>query len=166
MTMFAASAAGPDGVFSLIDQRLSYMKDVAGYKAAHHLPIEDLAQEKRVLQQVMGEAEKKGIDPESIKPFFIASMDAAKVIQYRYRAEWLSKPAEGWEPRSLDKIRPEIANLSKQLIAEIYSLLASGQTIEQSELSRFRDIVHQMNLNDADKMRLFTTLRLIKLNQK
>lgn len=166
MTMFTASAAGPDGVFSLIDQRLSYMKDVAGYKAAHHLPIEDLAQEKRVLQQVMAEAERKGIDPESIKPFFIASMDAAKAIQYRYRAEWLSKPAKGWELRSLDKIRPEIANLSKQLIAEIYSLLASGQTIEQSERPRFMDIVHQMNLNDNDKMRLFSTLRLIKLSQK
>lgn len=71
MTMLTASAAEPNGVFSLIDQRLSYMKDVAGYKAAHRLPIEDLAQEEQVLKQVMAEAEKKGIDPQSIKPFLL-----------------------------------------------------------------------------------------------
>lgn len=31
----------------LINERLSYMKDVAGYKAEQHLPIEDLTQERK-----------------------------------------------------------------------------------------------------------------------
>ncbi|AJI94910.1 putative chorismate mutase [Yersinia ruckeri] len=163
MTMLTASAAEPNGVFSLIDQRLSYMKDVAGYKAAHRLPIEDLAQEEQVLKQVMAEAEKKGIDPQSIKPFFIASINAAKAIQYRYLADWLSNPATGWEPRSLDKIRPEIASLSQQLIAEIYALLASGAKIDNSEQVRFMDIVHQLNLSDGDKIHIFAALQSIRL---
>ncbi|MEG2042739.1 MAG: chorismate mutase, partial [Hafnia sp.] len=39
-----ASLARPipsEEIASLINQRLSYMKDVAGYKADHHLAIED-----------------------------------------------------------------------------------------------------------------------------
>lgn len=82
-------------VASLINQRLSHMKDVAGYKAQHHLAIEDLPQEAKVLANSVAEAEKLGLDGESVKPFIQAQMDAAKAIQYRYRADWLSSPETG-----------------------------------------------------------------------
>lgn len=45
----------------LINERLSYMKDVAGYKAEQHLPIEDLTQEKKVLDQSLSEADSLGL---------------------------------------------------------------------------------------------------------
>jgi len=46
---FTATAASAEShsVGYLMNERLSYMKDVAGYKAQHHQAIEDLAQEKR-----------------------------------------------------------------------------------------------------------------------
>ena len=30
-----------------------------------------------------------GLEPASVRPFIAAQMDAAKAIQYRYRADWL-----------------------------------------------------------------------------
>ncbi len=37
------------------------MKDVAGYKAEQHLPIEDLTQEKKVLDQSLSELTLLGL---------------------------------------------------------------------------------------------------------
>ena len=50
----------------LVNERLSYMKDVAGYKAEQHLPIEDLTQEKKVLDQSLSEAESFGLNSETL----------------------------------------------------------------------------------------------------
>lgn len=55
-----AQAYQYDQTARLINERLSYMKDVAGYKAEQHLPIEDLTQEKKVLDQSVSEAESFG----------------------------------------------------------------------------------------------------------
>ncbi len=63
----------------------------------NHLAIEDLAQEAKVLSNTMLEAEKLGLDGDSVKLFVQAQMDVAKAIQYRYRADWLSQPEKGWE---------------------------------------------------------------------
>lgn len=76
----------------LINQRLSYMKDIAGYKARNYLAIEDLPQEEKVLSSTVSEADKLGLDGESVKPFIQAQMDAAKTIQYRNRADGLLLP--------------------------------------------------------------------------
>lgn len=50
----------------LINERLSYMKDVAGYKAENHLPIEDRIQEEKVINSAMAQAESLGLNGESI----------------------------------------------------------------------------------------------------
>ncbi len=42
-----AQAYQYDQTARLVNERLAYMKDVAGYKAEQHLPIEDLTQEKK-----------------------------------------------------------------------------------------------------------------------
>ncbi len=91
-TTFPAMAIQNEYVASLINQRLSYMKDVAGSKEKNHLAIEDLFQEEKVLSKAELEAEKLGLDGKSVKFFMQAQIDAAKAIQYRYRADWLSIP--------------------------------------------------------------------------
>lgn len=45
--------AGSYSVINLINERLSYMKDVAGYKAQHHQAIEDLLQEKKYYKMLL-----------------------------------------------------------------------------------------------------------------
>lgn len=81
---FTAKAAYAENrsVGSLINERLSYMKDVAGDKAQHHQAVEDLVQEKKVLEKAVADADALGIKGETVKPFIQAQMDAAKAIQY------------------------------------------------------------------------------------
>jgi chorismate mutase len=115
-----------DEVASLINQRLFYMKDVAGYKANNHLAIEDLPQEAKVLANSVVQAEKLGLDGESVKPFIQAQMDAAKAIQYRYRADWLSAPEKDWQSEPLEQVRSKISVLSTAILTSVSTKLTTG----------------------------------------
>lgn len=161
LVSFSALADGGTALGELVNQRLAYMKDVAGYKAQQHLPIEDLAQEARVLASTQAEAERLGLDPLSVRPFILAQMDAAKAIQYRYRADWLAQPESGWQPRPLDSVRPQIAELSSRILQRLAQQLKTGPLTEAAG-SSFIDAITQANLSDADKQRLFTALLAIR----
>ena len=54
LTSFPALADGAAALGELVNQRLSLMKDVAGYKAQQHLPIEDGAGGEGVGQRAGG----------------------------------------------------------------------------------------------------------------
>ena len=68
LTSFPALADGAAALGELVNQRLSLMKDVAGYKAQQHLPIEDPAQEAKVLASAQAEAGRLGLEPASVRP--------------------------------------------------------------------------------------------------
>lgn len=162
---FSASAmAMPtknDEVASLINQRLSYMKDVAGYKANNHLAIEDLHQEAKVLSSSVLEAEKLGLDGESVKPFIQAQMDAAKAIQYRYRADWLSEPYKGWQPEPLEVVRSNISVLNTAILTDISTKLTKGHLF--TDKIAFIKVLYQTHLKDSDKERLWSSMKQITL---
>lgn len=153
-----------DDVASLINQRLSYMKDVAGYKANNHLAIEDLPQEAKVLSSSVLEAEKLGLDGESVKPFIQAQMDAAKAIQYRYRADWLSVLAKGWQPEPLEQVRSKISVLNTDILTDVSTKLTKGDLF--TDETSFMKVLDQTHLKDADKERLWYSLKQITLNNK
>ena len=96
------STAGPDpsAVFSAINERLSYMEDVALFKANHQRPIEDIKREAFVIEKAAKSAQEFGLNRESIVAFFTSQISAAKAIQYRYRADLLSQPSSK-KPRDL-----------------------------------------------------------------
>ncbi|ANS42549.1 chorismate mutase [Serratia inhibens] len=157
--------AGDGGTLGeLVNQRLAYMKDVAGYKARQHLPIEDLAQEAKVLASTEAEAGRLGLDPRSVRPFIVAQMDAAKAIQYRYRADWLATPESGWQPRPLDSVRPQIAELSNRILQRLAQQLKTGPLTEQAR-GAFVGAIRQANLGEADKQRLFTALLAVRVGK-
>lgn len=68
------------------------MKYVAKYKFEKHLSVEDRTQENKVILNSINKAEILGLDKKSIKPFIISQINAAKAIQYRYKADWLAMP--------------------------------------------------------------------------
>ena len=70
-------------LFTLINERLSYMEDVAAWKWINRKPIEDLEREKAVLVATSNAAGQYGLDGASITPFAEAQMDAAKAVQVR-----------------------------------------------------------------------------------
>ena len=159
-TTLAAPTPHTD-VASLINQRLSHMKDVAGYKAKNHLAIEDLQQEAKVLASSVAEAEKLGLDGESVKLFIQAQMDAAKAIQYRYRADWLAAQETGWQPAPLDQVRAKISALSTAILVGVSQTLSHNKQF--TDRAAFMKAVEQVNLKDGDKERLWQSLRQITL---
>lgn len=161
----ASTLAAPadKDVASLINQRLSYMKDVAGYKAANHLAIEDLSQEAKVLTSSVRQAETLGLEGESVKPFVQAQMDAAKAIQYRYRADWLSSPEQGWQAMPLDQVRAKINGLSTNILDGISTRLKQGEPF--TDKTAFLHTLNQTHLEEGDKTRLWQALQHISVKK-
>ncbi len=152
-------------VGNLIDERLSYMKDVSGYKAQNHLAIEDLTQEKKVLEKAVADANSLGIEGRTVKHFVQAQMDAAKAIQYRYRADWLSAPEPGWQPRPLDQVRHKISQLSYSILQKVAKRLQSGGRLSGTEQQSFMQDVRQRNLNEKDKQMIWSALNEVSLKK-
>lgn len=148
----------------LVNERLSYMKDVAGYKAEQHLPIEDLTQEKKVLDQSLSEAESFGLNSETVKPFIVTQMNVAKAIQYRYRADWLSSPESNWKPQDLAEVRLKISSLNTELLKNIADELKRNHNKAPHGCSYMWPVQHPQ-LKDADKKALCMTLNKIKLRE-
>ncbi len=146
----------------LVNERLSYMKDVAGYKAEQHLSIEDLTQEKKVLDQSLSEAESFGLNSETVKPFIVTQMNVAKAIQYRYRADWLSSPESNWKPQDLAEVRLKISSLNTELLKNIADELKKNHNKAPHGCSYMWPVQHSQ-LKDADKKALCVALNKIKL---
>ncbi|XP_037040317.1 secreted chorismate mutase-like [Bradysia coprophila] len=144
-----------------VNQRLAYMKDVAGYKAQNHLQIEDVVQESKVINSSLTEAKDLGLDPESVISFIVAQINAAKAIQYRYRADWLSYTEEDWQPQPLDMVREKIGQLSSEILREL-AAQANDRPVEAHERNAFVLRLEQDNLKCADKMRLFDAILVVR----
>ena len=159
-----AQAYQYDQTARLVNERLSYMKDVAGYKAEQHLPIEDLTQEKKVLDQSLSEAESFGLNSETLKPFIVTQMNVAKAIQYRYRADWLSSPESNWKPQDLAEVRLKISSLNTELLKNIADELKKNNNNAPHGCSYMWPVQHPQ-LKEADKKALCETLNKIKLRK-
>ncbi|MCU4548264.1 chorismate mutase [Acinetobacter pittii] len=157
-----AQAYQYDQTARLVNERLAYMKDVAGYKAEQHLPIEDLTQEKKVLDQSLSEAESFGLNSETVKPFIVSQMNVAKAIQYRYRADWLSSPESNWKPQDLAEVRLKISSLNTELLKNIAYELKKNHNKAPHGCSYMWPVQHSQ-LKDADKKALCVALNKIKL---
>lgn len=159
----AAAVTADASLGKLVNERLSWMKDVAGAKAQHHQAIEDLAQEQKVLERAVIDAESLGLNGESVKPFIQAQMDAAKAIQYRYRADWLATPETSWQPRALDEVRKQISELSDTILRKVAERLKANGKLTDADRKEFMHTVQQHNLTEQDKARMWQALASITL---
>jgi len=108
-----ALPAVAEAVWGAIQLRCEQMPYVGAYKLAHGLPIEDAAQEARVLARMADAARAAGLEPEPIQGLYRALMASAKDIEQ----------ARGREPNrlqpTLDELRLVIRGLDAQLLAEL-----------------------------------------------
>lgn len=119
----ALPVADVSGLAMLIDQRLSYMRDVAAYKWVNGLPIEDLERERVVLDKSAQSAAKFGLDPVSVRPFVQSQMDLAKQIQTYWFRQWTRENSPPREFRDLkNEIRPELLRLGDEILQAIARL--------------------------------------------
>ncbi|WP_299002259.1 chorismate mutase [uncultured Shewanella sp.] len=147
-----------DSIFNTINERLTYMQDVALYKAQHHLAIEDLAREKQVLASAMQAASQLGLPANKVDSFFKAQIAVAKAIQYRYRAHWLASPTSRTPEDLKTQIRPALIKLGKQLNTELAAYVKQGGHFMQAQYPRFSDAINVKYVTDADKKLLFNAL--------
>lgn len=157
-----ASVTSQD-LFTAINLRLSYMEDVALYKAYNNEPIEDTKREAIVINNARISAEKEGLNKESVVDFFSAQISAAKAIQYRYRADLLTTSTDK-KPKDLETvIRPELIKLGKDINTKIAQYLREGGSFTKDELEVFKATLKSRYLKESDKELLFDSLTKIRL---
>ncbi|MRI31758.1 chorismate mutase AroQ, gamma subclass [Endozoicomonas sp. OPT23] len=159
-------ATEAEDIFSLMHQRLSYMKDVALYKLDAKQPLLDETREKVVLEKAMMRAREEGLSSVSIEGFVAAQMNAAKAIQYRYMAEWMSRPPLTSPEKDLKtEIRPAILNLGTQITKKVADYLKSGKEFSDALFPVFERTLNVENLTTEDKKLLFGMLKEIRLKK-
>ena len=158
-TMAATSAAD---LFNTINDRLSYMEDVAIYKSENHLAIEDLPREAIVIGKAKQTAAESGLNPDTVEDFFRAQIAVAKAIQYRYRADYQSQPATHSARDLNTEVRPALLQLGNQIITQISQYQQHG-AFQPQQYDQFKQIINVKYVTEADKKRLFDALLKIKI---
>ena len=110
-------------LLSLVDQRLQLMQNVAAYKYANHIAIENKQREKIVLASAVASARNLQLDPATLEPFFRLQIEIAKKIQKGWIDIW---KAEGSAPDRKNiiadlkaEIRPALIILGDQLVEQL-----------------------------------------------
>jgi len=94
-----------DEVVDLVARRLELMDAVGAWKRAHQKPIEDLAQEARVLDAVAKRAAELGLEPGGVRSLFELEIALAKRIQAAGQSDQASLDLD-------TELRPALARLS------------------------------------------------------
>ena len=161
----AVAAAPPslDALSTVLNQRMLLMKEVATWKAEHHLPVEDLPREQAVLKEAREKAAAAGLAPQSVDPFMHALMNAGKAIQYRYLADWQSSPDAAHHVVDLAVLRQQIIALDSQLLQALHQRLQAGAFADE-DIMWLSAQLNVPNLSAEDKKAVLASLRLIRLD--
>jgi cyclohexadienyl dehydratase len=113
-----------EAVLADIQLRCELMPLVGAYKVAHGLPIEDEAQEARVLARIDTAARAAGLESEGVEKLYRSLMKSAKEIE-RAKA-----PAASESSATLDELRLAIRSIDNQLLAELREALQDRTSID------------------------------------
>jgi cyclohexadienyl dehydratase len=117
LLLFSAVVAAESAELgALVRDRLSLMNNVAAYKWAHGLPIEDLAREQIVLEQAVQRSLRRALRSEDTRRFFGQQISAAKEIQAYWFSYWQNHLAPVAPPDLEADIRPRLIRLGNQII--------------------------------------------------
>ena len=133
--MWTPQDAAIEALVSAIDLRLQLMPLVAAVKHRAGLPIEDAAQEARVLDRARSTAATLGVDGDAVVAFVRVQMEAAKAVEHATDAS--TGGATGADAPSLETVRAAVAAVSDQLIRELARSAASlGEPAAASRLEQ------------------------------
>jgi cyclohexadienyl dehydratase len=114
-------SASADDLSQLVEQRLSYMKDVAAYKWQHKLAIENIEREVVVLDAAQNQGFRFGLTKGSSRHFFSVQISAAKEIKRYWFSQWQSHSERAPENvASLEhEVRPALLSLGEAITATL-----------------------------------------------
>jgi chorismate mutase len=112
-----------DRLLHLMEQRLVLMHDVARWKWNAGAPITDPQRERELLQSVVERGRGKGLDPDLVRSFFAAQMEAARLVQQADFDRWKAdKHGPFADTTSLAVLRQRIDDLNHELIDALAEL--------------------------------------------
>jgi chorismate mutase-like protein len=133
-----------DRLLRLMQQRLTLMHEVARWKWNAGQPVTDPQRERELLHSVVERGRGKGLDPELVRPFFAAQLEAARLVQQADFDRWQANKQEPFaDSTSLAVLRQRIDHLNRELIDALAELRPwlSGQTVQQALPQRAEEIV-------------------------
>jgi chorismate mutase len=136
--------ASLDRLLRLMEERLTLMHEVARWKWNTGQPITDPQRERESLQSVVERGRGEGLDPDLVRSFFAAQMEAARLVQQADFERWKANEQQPFAgAKSLAVLRRRIDQLNGELIdalAEFRPWL-SGQTVQQALPQRAEEIL-------------------------
>jgi cyclohexadienyl dehydratase len=117
--MLSPQQADLEALVGAMDLRLQLMPLVAAAKRHAHLPVEDPAQETRVLDRVRTAAAAAGLNREGVAALFQVQMDAAKAVERRADGTHAEPTAASQGEFSLADLRAAVATVSDQIITAL-----------------------------------------------
>jgi cyclohexadienyl dehydratase len=112
-TVLTPAQATLEALVAAIDLRLQLMPLVAAVKRRERLPIDDPAQEARVLERARAAATDAGLNADDVAELFRVQIEAAKTLERSATAETV--PAD----LSLPQLRVAVGRASDQIVAEL-----------------------------------------------
>jgi chorismate mutase len=133
-----------DRLLRLMGQRLALMHEVARWKWHAGEPITDPKRERELLKSVVERGRDKGLEPELVRSFFGAQMEAARLVQRADFARWKANKQKPFaDTKSLAVLRREIDQLNAELIDALAEVRPSlfGPTVQQALPGRAEEIL-------------------------
>ncbi len=103
---------------NFITERLKLADKVAVNKWDNNLPVEDLPREQIILQNMVRQAENRGLNPDWAHRFFRGQIEANKDIQFELLRLWQIQGRRPYGPPVdlVNEVRPEIDYINGKLI--------------------------------------------------
>ena len=131
-----AGCAGPQGeLTSLAEQRLALAPDIAWYKHSRNVPVYDPQRETTMLQTLMAAGQQQGLNPDTVRRFFAAEMEASRRIQWAWIEAWRKNRAPAPTSPAQDLgpyIRPQIDDINQR---QIRAMTRGAQPLTIAQLS-------------------------------
>jgi chorismate mutase len=133
-----------DRLLRLMEKRLALMHEVARWKWNTGKPIMDPKRERELLQNVVERGRGKGLNPDLVRSFFAAQMEAARLVQQADFERWEANKQEPFaDTTSLAVLRQRIDHWNRELIDALAELRPwlSGWTVQQALPRRAEEIL-------------------------
>lgn len=131
-----AGCAGPQGELAMLaEKRLALSPDIAWYKHSNDVPVYDPVRETTVLQTVMAAGQQQGLNPDTVRRFFAAEMEASRRIQWAWIEGWRKDRIPPPQRPAQDLgayIRPQIDEINSR---QIRALASGAQPLSVDQLS-------------------------------
>ena len=106
---------------ALVVQRILLGDEVAAAKFGTDQPIDDPVRERQELGAVAAMASREGVDPDASVRFFLAQIEASKVVQRGLYALWTEHPElrPGERPDLGGEVRPKLDRITTEIVRQL-----------------------------------------------